>query len=535
MRNVLTAEEMREVDRLTTGKYGISSAILMENAAHAAVRAIAEKLGGSVLDKSFLVICGKGNNGGDGASVARILWTLGASVRVFLLGKIKETKGDARVNFEILDKISKSEKKLLQFSEVTRADRFNLLTIGDAAIIDAVFGTGLERPLDGEIGKIVDALNGLKEELPSTIFVSLDLPSGLNADSNEPIGRNFRADLTITFTAPKLANVAAPASRENGELIIASIGSPLELIDRSPSRTYVSEGADARRWFAATRFTDDSYKNKRGHAFLIAGSPNFSGAAVLAANAAMISGVGLTTLATRESVRSVVAEKLYDEVITRGLPEGEDGTVSPGAIIEVEKIAKTADVIGIGCGLTAVDTATREFVHKVVAERKTPVVIDADGLNALSPFLLQGSRELPLILTPHECEFLRLIGSTDRKRIENRIAAAREFAAAHQVILVLKGERTIIAEPGGKVVINSTGNTGLGKAGNGDTLTGIITGFIAQSVVAKIDIFKTVVAAVYVAGLAGDIAERKFGKRIMRASDVRDCLAEACRELGGSE
>ena len=189
------------------------------------------------------------------------------------------------------------------------------------------------------------------------------------------------------------------------------------------------------------------------------------------------------------------------------------------------------DVVAIGSGLSSKEQETREFVHRVVETRKTPVVIDADGLTALSPFKISGSEELPLILTPHEGEFVRLLGTTDKDVIKDRVTAVRDFAVKHHVIVVLKGERTLIGEPGGKVVVNPTGNSGLGKAGNGDTLTGIITGFIAQAVQMKVDIFETVVAAVYIAGMAGDAAERKYGKRVMTASDVRECLTEVFGQL----
>ncbi|MBA3600932.1 MAG: NAD(P)H-hydrate dehydratase, partial [Acidobacteria bacterium] len=262
-------------------------------------------------------------------------------------------------------------------------------------------------------------------------------------------------------------------------------------------------------------------------------------------NAAMLSGVGLTTIATSESAQTAIAAKVLEEVITRSLPETKNGAVAKQGFAEVEKLTGKVDVVGIGCGLSSTEQTTKDFVREVIEKRKTPIVIDADGLNALSPFDLEGTDELPLILTPHEGEFLRLLGTTHKGAIKDRVKFVRDFAETHKVILVLKGERVLIAEPGGKVVVNPTGNSGIGKAGNGDTLTGIITGFIAQTMqadyfkndlklnVAKpIDkIFDAVVAAVYIAGLAGDIAAKRFGRRAMLASDVRGSLAEAFQEL----
>ena len=279
---------------------------------------------------------------------------------------------------------------------------------------------------------------------------------------------------------------------------------------------------------------------------MIVGSKEYTGAAVLAANAAMLSGVGLTTVATSESAQTAIASKVLEEVITRRLPENENGTISEKAFAEIEKLIEKIDVIGIGCGLgqtggnatvreCAKDDGTKNLVCEIVEKRKTPIVIDADGLNALAPFELEGNDELPLILTPHEGEFLRLLGTKNKEILNDRVKAARDFAEKHKVILVLKGERVLTCAPDGRVVINPTGNSGLGKAGNGDTLTGIITGFVAQAVSMNVDIFETVLAAVYISSLAGDIAAEKFGKRTMLASDVRNCLSEAFRRLENNE
>ena len=541
MQKVLTAEEMREVDRLTTEKYGIPSIILMENAAHAAARIIAEKIGG-VKGKSFLILCGKGNNGGDGAALARILWTQGANCFVHLFGNIKDTKDDAKVNFEVLYNIHRAEEtnapdenciSILQIVK-NALDFMGFITDKrEEIIIDALFGTGLTKPVAEELSGLITKLSKWKKWKRLPPVISIDIPSGLNADSAKPIGENIRADLTITFTAPKLANVFPPASDFNGELIVANIGSPQELIDNSPSKLFLSEKKDAQKWIEQTKYTNDSYKNKRGHALLIVGSKEYTGAAVLSGNAAMLSGVGLTTIATSETAQTAIAAKVLEEVITHGFPSTKSGAIGGKAREIVEKLSEKVDAVGIGCGLSATEQETKDFVREVVEKRTTPIVIDADGLNALSPFDLKGSDALPIILTPHEGEFLRLLGTKDKEVLRDRVQAVRDFAVEHQVILVLKGERVLIGAPDGTVVINPTGNSGLGKAGNGDTLTGVITGFVAQAVQMKVDIYETVVAAVYISSLAGDIAWRKFGKRIMLASDVRECLGEAFLELEG--
>ena len=529
MQKVLTAEEMREVDRLTTEKYGIPSILLMENAAHAAARIITEKLGGSVAGKSFLILCGKGNNGGDGAALARILSLQGAFVEMLVFSKIQETKNDAQTNFEICRKLD-GQTGVYQYEINSREewDEFLYSNYQDwDVVVDAIFGTGLTRPLDVWLGNIVHHINIVNEKpnpVPR-ICVSIDIPSGLNADLSEPIGETFQAELTITFTAPKLANVFPPASNFNGELVVANIGSPQELIDNSPSQTFVAETQDAQYWLNKTKVKSDSYKKTRGTALIIAGSKNYSGAAVLAANACFSAGAGMVTVAVPASVQAIVATKVLDEIITRGFGETKHGAFAESAAKDVLALSEKSVVAAIGCGLSSNEASTRKFVREVVEKRTTPMVIDADGLNALAPFDLKGSDELPLILTPHIGELNKLIG---KKEIADKIETARAFAQKHHVILLLKGERSIVAAPDGRVVINPTGNAGISRAGAGDTLTGILTSFLAQTFAVESpnieNAFETVVAALYISGLAGDAAAEKFGQRLMTATDIRECL-----------
>ena len=546
MQKVLTAAQMREVDRLTTEKYGIPSILLMENAAHAVARVITEKLGGSVKGKSILVLCGKGNNGGDGAALARILAIQGADVDVLLLGKITETKGDARINFGVLcredfefdDVYFSNFGELREIKSKEEWVRFYMHQgqFSDV-IVDAIFGTGLTRPLEIWLYNIIHDLNFVNEgPVPNPrLCVSVDIPTGLDADSGERLGEPVRADVTVTFTAPKGGNVRPDVASFNGELVIADIGSPEELIDEQPSQFFLTEREDAEGWLESANFSDDSYKNKRGHALLIVGSDGYSGAAVLAGNASMRSGLGLVTIATPRSSKDSVSSRVLPEVMVRGVAETESGAIGEAAFDELKDLLEKADSVAIGSGISQ-DESTKRFVQKVLQNRQQPTVVDADALNLLSPFEARPTdveSEQRLILTPHEGEFMRLLGTADKDAIKDRVAAVRDFATKHNVILVLKGERVLIGEPGGKVVVNPTGNSGLGKAGNGDTLTGIIAGFVAQAVQFDIDIFETVVAAVYVAGMAGDMAEKKYGKRVMTASDVRECLTEVFETLEG--
>jgi NAD(P)H-hydrate epimerase len=550
VRKIVTAAEMREIDRLTTERYAVPSLLLMETAANAAARLLAAHLSQDLRRKTVQILCGRGNNGGDGAALARILRTSGAHVDVVLFGRVEETEGDARTNFEIVRRLSSfaagasDRPPPLSFAECRDIPAWETIASarhGYDVIVDALFGTGLTRPLEGVFAKVVahlDLLRGARIHAghAAPLFVSLDLPSGLSADVQTLFGPTVRADLTVTFTAAKPANVLPPASHFNGQLVVADIGSPHTLVEATPSKLFLAEAEDALGWLKATRYTPDSYKNTHGHALVVAGSRGMTGAAVLCADAAMSSGAGLVTVATAESAMPGVSARLLPEVMTTALAETELGSVSAEASGQLQQLAKRAVVVAVGCGLTHESESTRRFVREIVERRTTPIVVDADGLNALAPWPadLRGTREAPIIITPHEGEMLRLLGVGDRDALADRTRVVAAFAAAHQLIVVLKGTRTLVAAPDGRVFINPTGNAGLGTAGSGDTLTGVITGFLAQAFATlkgEADAVAATVAAVYVAGLAGDLAARETGMRTLVASDIRKHLSAAARAL----
>jgi hydroxyethylthiazole kinase-like uncharacterized protein yjeF len=550
VRKIVTAAEMREIDARTAERYAVPSLLLMEAAANASARAGAERLSHNLARKAVQVLCGRGNNGGDGAALARVLWTMGARVDLVLFGRADEAKGDARTNFEIVRHLasfaagSSDSPPPLSFVEchdIAAWERIASARHGYDLVVDALFGTGLTRPLEGVYAKAVAHLELLRaarehagHERP--LFASLDIPSGLNADSHAPIGPAVRADLTVTFTAPKPANVIPPASHFGGQLVVANIGSPPSLVESAPSKLFLTEADDARAWLKATRYTPDSYKNTHGHALVVAGSRDMTGAAVLCADAAMCAGAGLVTVATPSSALSSVAARLMPEVMTAALPETKSGSVSAEASVRLKELTGRANVVAIGCGLSRESESTRRFVRETVERRSTPVVVDADGLNALAPWPaeLRGTRDAPVILTPHEGEMLRLLGAQDRSALSDRAGVLAEFAERHQLVVVLKGTRTLVAAPDGSVRVNPTGNAGLGTAGSGDTLTGIITGFLSQAFATlkdEADAVAATVAAVYVGGLAGDLAARELGMRALVASDIRGHLSAAVRAL----
>ena len=550
MQPVIFTEQIREIDRLTVENYRTPSLLLMEAAANACVQAIQTHFANGFSDRKALVLCGKGNNGGDGAAVARGLSRLGVHCDVVLFGRVSETIGDAHTNLEAISKLagfaagSAQAPAPFSFTECDGIAAWEQLARPRKAydiIVDALFGTGLTRPLEGVFAKVIDHLRLLRQARDRAagwrpLIVSVDIPSGLNADQTNPIGPTVQADLTITFTAPKPANVLPPACEFGGELVIADIGSPQSLIESAQPWLFVTEEKDVRTWLENTRYTPESYKNTHGHVLFAAGSRDYTGAAALCGSAAMRAGAGLVTVATPASAQTSVSARLIPEVMTTALAETDRGVVSDDAVEHFLKLSVKATVVAVGPGLTSDDERTRKFVRQIVERRGQPVVIDADGLNCLAPWPddLSGSNEHPLILTPHPGEMLRLIGTDNKSSLAGRLAVAREFAQTHKVILVLKGSRSLIASPDGRVFVNPTGNAGLGTAGAGDTLTGLIAGFLSQAFGAlkqNANALDASIAALYIGGLAGDFAARKLGMRAMVASDIRDHFSDAIRFL----
>jgi len=547
---VLSAEQIREIDRLTVESYRTPSLLLMEAASGACMAAIRTRLDNDLADRKALVLCGKGNNGGDGAALARAMSRAGMHCSVVLFGKLSETSGDARTNFESVARLASFEAgspaspppmTFIECDGVAAWEHIAKPRHAYDIIVDALFGTGLTRPLEGVFLKVIEHLSMLREARERVsdvrpLVLSIDMPSGLNADKANPIGPAVQADLTVTFTAAKAANVLAPACELGGELIVSDIGSPSSLIKAARPWLFVTEAEDARQWLVSTRYTPDSYKNTHGHVLIAAGSRGYAGAAALCGNAAIRSGAGLVTIATPASAQVSVTSSAMPEVITTSLAETDRGAVSDEAANHFLSLAEKLTVVAVGPGLTSDDERTRRFVRNVIERRSTPCVIDADGLNSLAPWpsTLKGSDQHPLILTPHPGEMLRLLGAADKSALNDRVAAAREFAVANHVILVLKGSRPLVATPDGRVFINPTGNAGLGTAGAGDTLTGLISGFLAQAygtLKDRADPISATVAALYVGGLAGDFAAKKLGMRTMLASDIREHFGDAIRSL----
>ena len=529
---------MREIDRLTVERCGIPYPTLMETAGSRVVEAIIEH--GEPIGKSvFSVFCGKGNNGGDGAVAARLLWMRGAPlVCVYLFGRIAETKGEARINFEIISQIHEEERKRVNFfprlsiQEITEEEEAAYLSDGADVVIDALLGTGLARPAEGLYAKAIESINQRRE---TATIVSVDIPSGLSSDMGQPIGPHVQADLTVTLTAPKIGNVLAPASESNGKLVIAPIGTPSWLLDEESGYLHLVEEKTIAEWLKTSRRRVDAHKGSVGDALLIAGSRGKTGAAALSSEAILRAGAGLVTVATARSAQPLLVTQARNEVMTEALDETPEGAVSIAALDRALQLARKRTVVAVGPGLSSINGA-RDFVREMVERRNSPMVIDADGLNALAPWPddLRGSDEAPIVVTPHPGEMARLMensmGWTTAEIVADRIDVARGFAIKHHVITVLKGSRTIIASPAGEVFVNPTGNAGMATAGSGDVLTGLVAGFIAQR---PSEPLEATIAAVYLHGLAGDLAAEKLGMRPLLASDIIANLDEAMLRIGG--
>ena len=511
---VLTAAQMREADRRTIEEIGIPSLVLMENAGRQVVAAI-EAVHSDLVERDVAVLCGPGNNGGDGFVVARTLLQRNVGVSVFLIGRVAEVRGDARTNLEILGRLGLTVVEIadsgaweLHFSEISDC----------TLIVDAIFGTGLNAPLTGLMETVVADVNG--SGIP---IVSIDLPSGLAADSHQPIGDSIEAGMTVTLAAPKIALVLPPAETRAGDIVIADIGIPGDVIQSLDGPRVDLLTRSAMRELVTPR-QPDTHKGDYGHVLVIAGSRGKTGAAHLAAMGALKSGAGLVTVATPTCCLPIVAA-LGPEYMTEGIDERPDG-LDPDAVDRVLEMARDVVVLGPGLGQ---GPSTQLFIKALVDRATMPLVIDADGLNAFrdDPDRLAGREGRDVIITPHPGEMARLVGMSTDEVQSSRLEIARNFAAAHHLYVILKGHRTLIATPDEKVFINPTGNAGMATGGTGDVLTGMIAAWLAQ----LLDAEAACKLAVYLHGMAGDLAEADEGEVSMTAGDVAGHLGDAIMEL----
>jgi NAD(P)H-hydrate epimerase len=513
---ILDTLQMREADRRTIEEIGVGSLVLMENAGRQVVAAI-EATRRDLLEGRVAVLCGRGNNGGDGFVIARTLAQRGIDLAIFLVGRVGDVHGDARINLEILGRLG---LPVIEIAD-SQAWELHVTELRDCdLIIDAIVGTGLKAALSGLHETVVADVNA--SGIP---VVAVDLPSGLSADSHEAVGPSIDATMTVTLAAPKLPLVLPPAEVHAGDIVIADIGIPAAVIESLEGPRVELLTREAMRELVQPRAAD-SHKSDYGHVLLVAGSLGKTGAAHLAAAAALRSGAGLVTVATPASCQPVVA-CMAPEYMTHAIAE-EDGGLAPGEVDGVLQMAR--DVIAIGPGLGRAPS-TRTFVTALVDRAAVPLVIDADGLNAFTsnPGALIGREGRAVIVTPHPGEMARLLGLSSHDVQAHRLDVARDLATSQHLYVVLKGHRTVIATPAGKLFINPTGNAGMATGGTGDVLTGMIAAWLAQ----LLDAEAACRLAVYLHGLAGDLVEAEQGETALTAGDLVARLGISVLELTG--
>jgi ADP-dependent NAD(P)H-hydrate dehydratase / NAD(P)H-hydrate epimerase len=507
---IVSASEMREIDRVSSERFAVPSLSLMENAGTAVADFLLTQYPAA---KRIGVICGKGNNGGDGFVAARKLHGAGKEVRVLLLAEPRELSGDAAEMFSKLPMppvMAHSGEELKQ--EAARK-------VFDAdVLLDAILGTGFRPPVSGLYAQAIAALND-----GTVPVVAVDIPSGADADvMGEQTGSVARADAIITFTAPRPAHVFGLLTR--GPLVVAPIGSPPDAIISSLQLNVITPQDVAPLIGPRSAVAN---KGSFGHVLVIGGSTGKAGSAAMAGMAALRAGAGLSTVGTPKSVLPTVAG-FHPEVMTEPLEETEMGTISKRVLGygHLDALAKGKTVLAIGPGISR-HAETADVVRTVVKKFSTAMVLDADGLNAFEGQASElNGKGRALVLTPHPGEMARLTGLTIAAIQHDRLNVARNFAQEHEVILVLKGHRTLVAAPDGALWVNTTGNPGMATGGTGDILTGMTAGLLAQH---DGNALNAVIAAVHLHGLAGDVARETMGEHSLVATDLLQALPEAFR------
>ncbi|MGC8666510.1 MAG: NAD(P)H-hydrate dehydratase [Chthonomonadales bacterium] len=507
---VVTSSIMQELDRRAIHEIGVPGAVLMENAGRAVFEVLRNRWG-PLRGRSVAVFCGTGNNGGDGFVTARYLRLARANVHVYLAGEADRIRGDAAIHFALLRALGVSLASELPSAEI---------------VVDALLGTGARGAPRGIVAAAIEHINQTAKHV-----VAIDVPSGVDADTGAVPGAAVRAEVTVTFGYPKLGLLLAPGTWRAGVLEVRDIGLDWSVLNPSTPYRWID------RELAGAPFAKrepDAHKGMFGHVLIVGGSAGMGGAPTLAARAALACGAGLVTVAAPESAQRLIAPRV-DEVITRPLPERE-GCLCEESLPAILEAAEGADAVCVGPGGTRAPGAQALF-RRLLEEVQTPMVADADALNALAedPASLAGRRG-PLILTPHPGECSRLLGVRTADVQADRLGAVSEAAKRFGAVVALKGARTLVADGALRrelvpVAINTTGNPGMATGGSGDVLTGMIGTLLARGV----DAFRAACAGVYVHGLAGDLAAASIGEHSMTAGDIIRFIPVAINQLEETE
>jgi len=522
---ILTSAQMHQVDRETIEVLGLPGAVLMESAGRAVVEAIEKhpRLGQT---RRPLILCGKGNNGGDGFVVGRYLYQWGAQVEFFLTAKKNEVKGDAKINLE------KAVDLDLPIVEVSKKENIPSRIKADL-IVDALFGTGFAGEIDGYMKDIIEKINSYG--IP---VLSVDIPSGLHADTGEFSGPSVKANRTVTMALPKIGHFFFPGKEMSGKVSVVDIGVPQHVVEEESINLNLITEEEVKQMMPER--PGDAYKGSCGRVILIAGSTGMTGAAFLASLSCLRAGAGMAILGTPKTLNPIMEIKLT-EVMTKPLPDvRKKGALALRGLGDIRELLKWGDCCAIGPGLGQ-HFETIELVRRLVSKLEMSAVIDADGLNALAKDVsLLKECEAPLILTPHIGELSRLNGVPSSEIAKDRIKYASDFAKEYNCVLVFKGAPTIIAEPSGQIYVNPTGNAGMATAGSGDVLTGIIAGLLAQMLMLnkgkdiKEIMLCSALASVFIHGLTGDLAKEAKGEMGMIAGDMMEKIPEALVRCRGN-
>lgn len=513
--DLVTAAEMQKMDHETIESFGIPGIVLMENAGRGATRFFLESFK-DACDQKVAVIAGRGNNGGDGFVMARYLYQKRIRVSVYLLSQRDAIGGDAAANLRLLEPLG------IPVIEIPDQNAFkaHATSLRHQDIwIDAILGTGLKSKVKGYFKEAIDFMNRLNKPI-----FAVDIPSGLNSDTGQPCGVCIKAQATATFAFAKIGHVVLPGTIYTGQLNIVDIGIPQHIVKQTAlQHVLITQNMVAKQIHPRSQ---DAHKGDTGHVLIVAGSPGKTGAAAMTATSAMRAGAGLATLATPESLNPFLETQIL-EAMTYPLAETKTGILDETALETIMGLMAKKNCLAIGPGIgTAPET--KRLIQKILLVSQIAVVIDADGLNCIAdnPQILRGL-EIPVVLTPHPGEMARLINSTTQTVQQDRIGCARTFARQFGVHLVLKGARTVIAQPDGKIIINPTGNPGMASGGMGDVLTGIIAGFIAQGYAPG----DAALAGVYLHGSAGDTLADEYGPYGFLAGDVMNQIPRQIKKL----
>jgi hydroxyethylthiazole kinase-like uncharacterized protein yjeF len=520
MEVVVTSAEMQACDRYAIDTLKIPGLTLMENAGRGVVEMM-EKHFGSMAGKTVVILCGKGNNGGDGYVVARHLFNRGAKVVVGVLGKGSEIKGDAKVNFESIQKIAAKFKKggMLQIQDLKSSKILKLLP-GAYIVVDAIFGTGFSGEVRESYNSVIEWINKVGGKK-----VSIDIPSGVNADNGEVSNVAVKADLTITMALKKIGLITGCGMSYTGKIEVVDISIPKEIVTLQKPATFMVHGEDVRKVLPARPL--NAHKHSVGKIFILAGSRGLTGAAAMTATSAMRAGAGAVILGTPNSIYPILAKKLT-EVMVEPLPDTMEGTLSLTAFDKIKEHIKWADILICGPGISR-NRETCQLIWRIISECDKKILMDADGLNNLSEkiSLLKNHLSKEIIITPHTGELSRLTGLSIVDIERDRVSIARRIAKQFRLTLVLKGAPTVTTDETDGVYINPTGNPGMASAGMGDILSGLIGGLWAHGMSRT----EAAYSGVYLHGYAGDLAKKKFGEKSLLAMDVHDSIPQSILEL----